>query len=92
MRDFPNEMTEEKVQEIFGKYGDIHKITFSSKVCFITFNNQECRNLALRGTKFLKIGGKRVYVDGLMDKQSLNKHITKRKARKVKERANQTEE
>ena len=91
MRDFPNEMSKEKVQEIFGKYGDIHKITFTGKACFITFDDDKCRDLALKGTKFLKIGDKRVYVNGLLDKYNLNHYITKKKARKFKEIANQTE-
>ena len=85
MRDFPNEMTEEKVQEIFGKYGDIHKITFTGKACFITFDDDKCRDLALKGTKFLKIGDKRVYVNGLLDKYNLNQYITKRKAKSFKD-------
>lgn len=71
LRDFPDGTTEEKLHEIFGKYGEIDKITLSEKVCFITFVCHDYRDLAVQKTQFLKIADKRVYVNVLKTKYEI---------------------
>jgi polyadenylate-binding protein len=84
LRDFPVDLTEEKLREIFEKHGSIESLCINEKSAFVTFNDFKSCKDALRAEKLLKIGDKRVYVDKLKNKNSMRRHILKKKERKEK--------
>ena len=46
MRNFPEEITENEVKEIFGKYGDIEHLKLKEKFCLIRFENiSDCKRV-----------------------------------------------
>jgi RNA recognition motif-containing protein len=84
LRDFPESFNEEQAAMIFSRYGNISKIFFNEKVCFVTFENEEFAKNALENEKFLKVEGKRVFVSLLLSKRKIsgmimNKKIFKRR-------------
>ena len=71
LRDFPADLTREKLREIFEKYGTIESVIINGKAAFVLFKEFESAKSALEAERQLEIDGKRVFVDSLQRKRNI---------------------
>ena len=86
LRDFPAELTQEKLREIFEEHGTIESLCIEDRVAFITFFKNESAESAFEAKKLLKIDGKRVFVKILEDKYTIADYIIDKKRFKERKR------
>ena len=82
LKDFPSDLTTDKLKGIFDKYGLISSVFIKDKAAFVTFNDSESASKALEAEKLMKLEGKRVYVNKLRKKQTIANAIRKNKISK----------
>ena len=82
LRYLPAHVSEEKLREIFAKYGNISNVCIQEKVTFLTFHDSKSADSAFEAEKSLKVDGQRVFVNKLMDKRKIVKFIYRKNNRK----------
>ena len=79
LKDLPANVTEEKLKEIFVKYGNISSVSIQEKVTYLTFDDSQSAQSAFEAEKLLKVDGQRVFVNKLMDKRLIINYIGTKK-------------
>ena len=90
LRDFPSELTTDKLKEKFEKYGVISSVSMKDEVAFVTFDNPESAGKALEAEKLMKLEGKRVFVNKLQKKSKISNAIIKKINSKMTEKNKST--
>ena len=88
LKDLPANITEEKLKEIFLKYGNISNVSIQEKVTYLTFDDSKSADSAFEAEKLLKVDGQRVFVNKLMNKRNIINFIGKKKNWKQAKSAN----
>ena len=83
LRDFPADLTTDKLKEIFVKYGLISSVYIRENIAFVTFDNPEMASKALEAEKFMKLEGKRVYVNKLKNQRTITYFMKEKKKLKI---------
>ena len=79
LRDFPDDLTQEKLREIFEKHGTIESVFIGGKAALIVYSDSYSARSAIWAEKKLEIDGKRVYVDRNKSKLRMTELILQKK-------------
>ena len=84
LKDFPQDCTEEKLKELFEKYGKVSSVKITDKKAFLTYEEPSSAEAANKEEKLLSIDGVKVYVNKLFKKSVITNLISKKKVKKGK--------
>jgi polyadenylate-binding protein len=83
LKDLPQDCSEEKLKEIFEKYGKVSTVNIKENKAFLTFEAASSAEDANKQEKLLTIDGTKVYVNKLVIKTRITRLISSKKLKKA---------